>query len=141
MITTLPGEGVWAREGRGTMQRTVQTFEIPRDAAAPRRARLAVERLASAIPADLVGDVKLLVSELVTNSVKYGSDSHVTLRIAVERRDAVRVDVTDRGGGFVPVRERSASDPGGWGLHLVQTLADHWGVAQGTSHVWFEIAR
>jgi two-component sensor histidine kinase len=120
---------------------TVQTFDIPRDGTAPRRARLAVEGLATTIAPDLVADVKLLVSELVTNSVKYGSDSHVRLRIAVERRRAVRVDVSDRGGGFVPVRGLPASESGGWGLNLVQNLADHWGVAQGASHVWFEIAR
>jgi anti-sigma regulatory factor (Ser/Thr protein kinase) len=135
-------ERVWQPMRRGTLLRaTVQTFEIPRDVNAPSCARRMVEGLASTLPPDRLGDVTLLVSELVTNSVKYGGDSHVTLRIAVDGGCAVRVDVTDRGGGFVARRRHAGTEPGGWGLHLVQVLSDHWGVAKGASHVWFEIDR
>jgi hypothetical protein len=38
-------------------------------------------------------------------------------------------------------RNRPATEVGGWGLHLVQTLSDRWGVYQGSTHVWFEIDR
>ena len=48
----------------------------------------------------------------------------------------------DQGVGFVPVaRDRPATDVGGWGLHLVQTLSNRWGVHEGSTHVWFEIER
>jgi hypothetical protein len=44
--------------------------------------------------------------------------------------------------GFVPVaRNRPATEVGGWGLHLVQTLSNRWGVHEGSTHVWFEIER
>ena len=33
------------------------------------------------------------------------------------------------------------TEVGGWGLHLVQTLSDRWGVHEGSTHVWFEIRR
>ena len=38
-------------------------------------------------------------------------------------------------------RDRPATDVGGWGLHLVQTLSNRWGVHEGSTHVWFEIER
>ena len=38
-------------------------------------------------------------------------------------------------------RNRPATEVGGWGLHLVQTLSDRWGVYEGSTHVWFEIDR
>ena len=38
-------------------------------------------------------------------------------------------------------RDRPATDVGGWGLHLVQTLSKRWGVHEGSTHVWFEIER
>jgi hypothetical protein len=54
----------------------------------------------------------------------------------------VRVEVVDQGAGFIPVaRDRPVTEVGGWGLHLVETLADRWGVHEGSTHVWFEIDR
>ena len=44
--------------------------------------------------------------------------------------------------GRPPVaRDRPATEVGGWGLHLVQTLSNRWGVHEGSTHVWFEIDR
>ena len=37
-------------------------------------------------------------------------------------------------------RDRSVTEVGGWGLHLVHSAADRWGVATQASRVWFEIA-
>jgi anti-sigma regulatory factor (Ser/Thr protein kinase) len=54
----------------------------------------------------------------------------------------VRVEVVDQGDGFVPLaRDRPTNEPGGWGLHLVEALADRGGVYEGSTHVWFEIDR
>jgi anti-sigma regulatory factor (Ser/Thr protein kinase) len=118
------------------------TFDIPRDATAPRAARRAIEELTDRIAADVVPDVKLLVSELITNSVKYGGNGEVTLKVEYEDPRKLRVEVIDQGVGFVPVaRNRPATDVGGWGLHLVQTLSNRWGVYEGSTHVWFEIDR
>ena len=118
------------------------TFDIPRDAAAPGAARRAIERLDGRIAADIVSDVKLLVSELITNSVKYGGQGAVTLSVETDDPRRLRVEVIDQGVGFVPVaRDRPATEVGGWGLHLVQTLSNRWGVYEGSTHVWFEIDR
>ncbi len=116
--------------------------DLHRDAKAPARARRAVERVGDAIDPDLQPDVLLLVSELVTNSVKYGDDGDLKLQIEARGPRKLRVEVIDQGGGFVPqARDRPVGEPGGWGLHLVESLADRWGVYEGSTHVWFEIDR
>jgi anti-sigma regulatory factor (Ser/Thr protein kinase) len=118
------------------------TFDISRDPTAPGEARRAIELLDDRIAPDVVPDVKLLVSELITNSVKYGGNGEVTLRVDTDSPRKLRVEVIDQGAGFVPVaRSRPATEVGGWGLHLVQTLSDRWGVYEGSTHVWFEIDR
>ena len=55
----------------------------------------------------------------------------------------IRASVSDPGPGFVPQRRtREIDEAGGWGLELVERMAERWGVerAEGTS-VWFELAR
>jgi anti-sigma regulatory factor (Ser/Thr protein kinase) len=116
--------------------------DIPRDARAPERARRAVEELGSAIDPSIQPDVVLLVSELVTNSVKYGADGDLRLQIDAPAPKRLRVEVVNQGDSFEPkARSRPRTEPGGWGLHLVETLTDRWGVHAGSTHVWFEIDR
>jgi anti-sigma regulatory factor (Ser/Thr protein kinase) len=117
-------------------------IDIPRDRSAPGHARRAIEDLNGRIAPDVVPDVKLLVSELITNSVKYGGNGAVSLRVETDTPRKMRIEVIDQGAGFVPVaRDRPKTEVGGWGLHLVQTLSDRWGVYEGSTHVWFEIDR
>ena len=116
--------------------------DIPRDARAPERARRAVENLGTAIDPSIQHDVLLLVSELVTNSVKYGKEGELKLQIEAPEPKRLRVEVINQGASFEPkARTRPATEPGGWGLHLVETLSDRWGVHAGSTHVWFEIDR
>ena len=118
------------------------TVDIPRDPRAPANARRAVDDLSGKVAEDVIPDVKLLVSELITNSVKYGGEGELQLVIDIEDERKMRVEVVDQGVGFVPVaRDRPATEVGGWGLHLVQTLSNRWGVHEGSTHVWFEIDR
>ena len=92
--------------------------------------------------AELHDDACLLVSELVSNSVRHADQpagAPVGIRVfAVD--GVVRVEVEDRGQG--PVRRRAA-DPreGGFGLLLVELLAARWGVShEHGTRVWFELA-
>jgi anti-sigma regulatory factor (Ser/Thr protein kinase) len=115
-------------------------IDIPRDARAPGRARRAVEAFAGDLPTDAAADVKLMVSELISNSVKYGGVGEISLALRSAEHGHLRAEVADEGGGFVPEeRNRPATDVGGWGLYLVQTLADRWGVLEDGARVWFEI--
>ena len=114
--------------------------ELPSTPAAPGRARGALEPLAAGIPTDRLRDVRLLVSELVTNAVRHAGGERV--RLVVEHRNGVlRVEVHDPGRGFeVTAPPDDPLRSSGWGLVLVGELADRWGVdrAPGT-RVWFEM--
>jgi anti-sigma regulatory factor (Ser/Thr protein kinase) len=115
---------------------------IERTPRAPWHARRAVEDLGDVIDAEVRPAVMLLVSELITNSVKYGGDGDLRLQIDATTPRRLRVEVVDQGAGFTPtVRDRPLTTAGGWGLHLVESLADRWGVHEGSTHVWFEIDR
>jgi anti-sigma regulatory factor (Ser/Thr protein kinase) len=119
------------------------SYSIPGGRAAAARARAVVtEALAPRLDDRRLADVRLLVSELVTNGVLHGdaTDAEDSLTLSIASNAVVRVDVIDHGGGFVP--GTSEPDPvGGWGLMLVEELADRWGVTRdGETRVWFEMA-
>jgi anti-sigma regulatory factor (Ser/Thr protein kinase) len=107
----------------------------------PARARQIVEReLSSALPVAALEDIKLMVSELVTNSVRHGCTepgSVITLEIVLEGK--LRCTVLDRGPGLVGARSEPS---GGWGLKLVDLLASRWGFTRSRegTRVWFETA-
>jgi anti-sigma regulatory factor (Ser/Thr protein kinase) len=86
--------------------------------------------------------VTLLVSELVTNSVRHADlqpDDRIGLEVAADT-SAVRVEVSDPGPGFTMEDVPDLPGPeGGFGLNLVRRIADRWGTAG--SRVWFEIER
>ena len=121
---------------------TLLSIDIPRDRRAPAHARSALASLTGDINPSLLPDARLLVSELITNSVKYGSGGPVRLEVTSDEPDHLRVEVIDDGVGFVPVaRARERTEVGGWGLHMVEELSDRWGVHEGSTHVWFELSR
>ena len=107
-------------------------------------ARHALDRLAGLLPSAKLEDVRLVVSELVTNSILHAGlspDDQISLTVAVSA-GSVRGRVCDPGPGFgMPAKLRPRSDlSGGWGLPIVETISDRWGVER-TRHtcVWFEI--
>ncbi|MFL5170875.1 MAG: ATP-binding protein [Microvirga sp.] len=112
------------------------------DRSAPATARDAVtQRLAERVSADLLADLRLVVTELVTNAVKYGPGRPVRLRLTVESPTSVRGEVVDDGDATPELRMVAApGEAGGFGLHLVDRLASRWGVYEGSTHVWFELA-
>lgn len=106
-------------------------------------ARHVLDRLEDSIEQQLLEDLRLLISEVVTNSIRHGpGDQIVELRVMLNGR-VVRVEVEDGGPGFEPPVQQDAADrSAGWGLMLVDHLADRWGVSSAsTTTVWFEIDR
>ena len=88
---------------------------------------------------------ELLVSELVTNVVRHSAgdrrDTASDMRVRVYP-DRVRVEVRDEGPGFTRSHAEDHDPGSGWGLFLVDELADEWGVESGSQNcVWFELTR
>ena len=116
------------------------TLELDRDQHAPGRARTMVRGLRLLLGDERTEDATLLVSELVTNAVRYGSGP-VGLRVAADEGRRGRFTVSDAGGGDTPaLREVGGAQSGGYGLHLVDRIADDWGVFHASTHVWFELS-
>ena len=134
----LAGRNRTVRAGSATL-----VTELPRTAAAPGRARRALEPLRAQLGDARYDDVQLLVSELVTNAVKYGGDGPVRVETTVTAA-LVRCEVTDQGSGFTapaPGELEDLTASGHWGLEVVGRLADRWGTREGSTVVWFELKR
>ena len=118
---------------------------LPASPEAASVARHALDDLSGELTDGRMRDVRLLVSELVTNAVRHADlDAGDVIGLVVELADdALRVEVHDPGGGFVPsAPSPDPARPSGWGLYLVAELADRWGVdSDETTLVWFELDR
>jgi anti-sigma regulatory factor (Ser/Thr protein kinase) len=119
------------------------SLRLPGGPDAAAKARRELGKLRGDLDAPLMETLRLLVTELVTNSVRHAQSDTVVLRVLVGR-SAVWTEVTDAGPGFEQADQDSArQDRAGWGLFLVERLAHRWGVNRdgaGTK-VWFELAR
>lgn len=115
-------------------------FLEPEDAAPGRARRLARRALSRWGLEDLTDSVELLVSEVVTNAVRYASRP-VTLRLL--RTDVLRCEVADDVPQLPRLRQARATDEGGRGLYLVNKLARRWGATRLSTGkvVWFELNR
>lgn len=133
--------------GEGGQRQVITELKIELESgpAAVSTARYALDTLEPHLSGEQLDDVRLMVSELVTNSVRHavaGSDAEVRLEVEVAE-ECVRAEVIDRGPGFEAKPRGPEDDIGsGWGLYLVETLADRWGVeANELTTVWFELDR
>jgi anti-sigma regulatory factor (Ser/Thr protein kinase) len=118
---------------------------LPHTLAAPALARRYLASKAVAWPADLLGLVVLLTSELVTNAVVHGLGP-VQLML-IDDGVRLRVEVSDGETGSLPLAPRPPDpvDASGRGLLIVDRLAEHWGYQSRRTPpgkiVWFELRR
>jgi transcriptional regulator with XRE-family HTH domain/anti-sigma regulatory factor (Ser/Thr protein kinase) len=110
---------------------------FPVDAHAPGLARDAVSVVGAGMPSDDLAVARLLVSELVTNSVLHGpKGGEVTIGLFIGvGRNRLRVEVSDGS------TEGARPKEGGYGLVLVATLSTRWGAGRqdGLNVTWFEL--
>ncbi|MFD4582719.1 SpoIIE family protein phosphatase [Streptomyces sp. NPDC058423] len=114
-------------------------FLEPEDSAPGRARRLARRALARWGLEELSDSVELLVSEVVTNAVRY-AERPVTLRLL--RTDVLRCEVGDDSPQLPRQRRARDTDEGGRGLFLVNRLARRWGATRLSTGkvVWFELS-
>jgi anti-sigma regulatory factor (Ser/Thr protein kinase) len=119
------------------------TVSVPASADAGWALRRAIRSLDRWLGPQAAEDVELLVTELANNGVKHArtlNGGRIKLDARV-RPGLLRVEVRDGGHGFTHERRRADRvEPGGWGLMLVDDLADRWGIEdEPSTTVWFEI--
>jgi anti-sigma regulatory factor (Ser/Thr protein kinase) len=99
-----------------------------------------VEGFAADLDPRELEDARLLTSELVTNAVVHGRGGIELIALLDDAR--LTIEVTDHGEGFERTIHRGDLNPlGGNGLNIVDALASRWGIDDGSSHVWVELAR
>jgi sigma-B regulation protein RsbU (phosphoserine phosphatase) len=125
-------------------KQVVAEFRVAGGPRAPLSARTKLsESLDDCLAEPLVDDLRLLVSELVTNCVLHGGageGAEITVRSRL-RDHAVHTEVCHDGPGFdAPSEEPDLGSPGGLGLFLVEQMASAWGIADRCETcVWFEL--
>jgi anti-sigma regulatory factor (Ser/Thr protein kinase) len=114
-------------------------LNLPPDTSAPSLARAAAKRcLAGKVSSERLGELSLVITELVSNAVMHGR-GEVVLRLQLDEA-IIRGEVIDHGGGFEhEIRQRGPGEVSGRGLFLVDALTSRWGIHEGTTHVWFEL--
>lgn len=86
-------------------------------------------------------DLRLVVSEVITNAVCHGGTRDDVRVVAVAKDDYLCVKVTDAGEGIAPrPRATAPAEDGGFGLMLVERLTRRWGMTRegGHTRIWFE---
>ena len=118
-VVTLPPDGRSASVARRLVERAVATAALP----------------------DLIDEALLLVTEVVTNAVVHAG-TELELEITTEG-DRLRVEVSDRSAGALPVVREAPSETreGGRGIFLLDALATEWGTRHFGSgkSVWFQL--
>jgi anti-sigma regulatory factor (Ser/Thr protein kinase) len=132
----------------GTIVR-MEAFSVEADVrggpeAASRARKLMQKELAGRVPAGVLSDVALLLTELVANGVRHGgADDGAPLHVRFESRPpALHVEVQnpDHKPGSVIPRRPDLAGGGGLGLHIVERVASRWGVREESrTTVWFEL--
>jgi len=135
------------KRGAGKPRRTLGVeLELERNVQAPALARAEVADRCRELEleAPLCQSLILLVSEVVSNAVRHSAadpQQPISMQVFFGERK-IRVMVTDAGKGFTPRPRDPERTSGGYGLYLLEKVADRWGVdSRGDTKVWFELAR
>jgi anti-sigma regulatory factor (Ser/Thr protein kinase) len=133
--------------GRDEMQEPLQVV-LPADVSAPGAARrVVVSYFGELVAPSVLDSARLLISELVTNSVRHsgaGAGEPLTIRVGLAQAWC-RVEVEDPGhDGVIAARPPDPVQGSGMGLNLVQMLSERWGLErarEGGTRVWAQLSR
>ena len=115
------------------------------NASAPAMGRRILDGLADGLSISMLDDARLLLTELITNAIQHGHLEHGDRISLTVRREAagIVVEVSDPGDGIPSSDGRPPTSRNGWGLTLLERLADAWGVEavpEGGTRAWFRLA-
>jgi anti-sigma regulatory factor (Ser/Thr protein kinase) len=120
-----------------------QTRTLPAMPGSVSEARRWVGAVAAAhVDLDQAENLRLVISEVVTNALRHGSESEVIDLAVTPKPEFLCVQVTDDGPGLAPrPRALEPDDDGGYGLFFVEQLTRRWGVTRENrrTRVWFEL--
>jgi transcriptional regulator with XRE-family HTH domain/anti-sigma regulatory factor (Ser/Thr protein kinase) len=105
---------------------------------APALARAGLAATAVGIPVEAFDRAVLLISELVTNSVRHAGSEWIEVEIELSDK-CLRMDVVDQ--SRETIRPRTRNGDGGWGLVVLTELATRWGVERSATgkKIWVEL--
>lgn len=131
------------REGRGRPPPEEALLQLSVNQRAAAQARRVVRDTMAFQAVRDTDAASLLATELVTNAVRHAGltdQNAIELEVGVQDR-TLRISVTDEGPGFMKPAYPVGGSNGGFGLQLVDAIADRWGVNRrvGGIEVWFEI--
>jgi anti-sigma regulatory factor (Ser/Thr protein kinase) len=123
--------------------RSPLAVDLPAHVASPGVARAWLFTIAdtTTLPAELVSDATLVLSELVTNAVIHAAtDVHVY--IEVHDANGIHLEVGDATHTVPQVLPAAPEEEGGVGMRIVERLAAAWGVRQVSDGkvVWADLA-
>ena len=126
-------------EARG--ERSTRTLDaMPSAVSEARRWAASVTR--GLLDPDQAANLRLIISELVTNALRHGADGERIDLAVTPKPEFLCVQVTDDGPGLAPrPRALETEEEGGFGLFFVEQLARRWGVTRENrrTRVWFEL--
>ena len=127
-------------QNRGFSRSAVFRLVLPSNRRAGSRARQGVrQRFSETLPGATLGDLFLVVTELVNNSVQHGPGKPITLTLAMSG-GSISGEVADQGNPALAIPEiKEATATGGRGLAVVDKLTAQWGVYEESTNVWFEM--
>jgi serine/threonine-protein kinase RsbW len=132
---------VTATMAKALGSRVVRSEVFPASRNQVARVRAVISEIVADHPA--FDTIVLLASEVATNSVLHSGSEFFGLVIARTTSGDLRVAVIDEGCGGLPrLRDEAIEDEHGRGLHLVDTLAQSWGITRQPgvgAAVWFDI--
>jgi hypothetical protein len=117
-------------------------IDLPLEPGSAKRARSQVERFRGLLYETSFSDLRLLVSELVSEALS-ARPASTTGRIRLRTElcdDRVRVSVAQGGDGYRLPSRRPLPGQTGWSLYLVQRLSNRWGMQRDreSATVWLE---
>src|SRR3954447_10492404 len=117
------------------------TLHLPSRPDSPMTARHSLAGLERAVDPETMAKLRLLVTELVANSVRHARGTPIDVTVTATPT-TVKAVVSDGGDGFDPPNpDPSPLKTTGWGLFLVRKIASRWGTEHDTGTVWFELDR